>query len=490
MRWISCAIKARSYSPIPASHDHAAGGISLDLLCLQVVNHTYQSAVQDLLALGHELAVYRKFELDHMRRLAHALGNPQHRLPSILIAGTNGKGSTAATVASIAQAAGYRTGLYTSPHLLSINERIQINKEPISDAEFTEIYGRVESAARRLVQTGELPWHPSFFEMLTAMMFGYFASAGVELAVLEVGMGGRLDATNISDPLISVITDIDFDHQKFLGNTLPEIAREKAGIIRPNGTVVLLPQHPQVNDTLGHAIMECKARAVSAVKHIPPVSPDAGPYTMRSEAKAGRNTFPLDFMGTRISIDSPLLGRHQLRNLALAITAAEQLNNTGFSIRPEHVETGVRTTCWPARFQVIPRSAEFPEIVLDVAHNPAGAWALRSALSTFYEDQPLTIIFGAMRDKAIGEIGDILFPVAERVIATRADNPRAATPDEIMLAAQHTGTAVVPSSGVAEALEQAAKVAGPKGVVVITGSIYIVGEALAALGQSPARQSL
>ena len=236
---------------------------------------TYESAVHNLLELGHELASNRKFDLAHMRRLAEALGNPQRKLQSVLIAGTNGKGSTAATLASIVQAAGYRTGLYTSPHLLRVNERIQINQEPISDAEFAVIYDRVERCAHELVERGELPWHPSFFEMLTAMAFEYFASAGVELAVLEVGLGGRLDATNIVDPLISVITDIDFDHQNFLGNTLPEIAHEKAGILRPKGTVVLLPQHPMVNETLGKEIMERDAHAVSAVKHMPPVTPGA-----------------------------------------------------------------------------------------------------------------------------------------------------------------------------------------------------------------------
>ena len=268
------------------------------------------------MALGAELASHRKFDLDHMRLLAGALGHPERRFQSVLIAGTNGKGSTAATLASIVQAAGYRTGLYTSPHLVQINERIQINQEPVSDVEFGEIFGRVDDAAQRLVSEGILPWYPSFFEMVTAMMYEYFASAGVELAVLEVGMGGRLDATNIVDPCVAVITDIDFDHQKFLGNTLPEIAREKAGIIRKGATVVLLPQHPQVNDALGHALMAADARPVSAVKHMPPVTPDAGKYHLEA---TGRNRFPLAFMGKEILVDSPLSGRHQLRNLALAI---------------------------------------------------------------------------------------------------------------------------------------------------------------------------
>jgi dihydrofolate synthase/folylpolyglutamate synthase len=451
---------------------------------------TYLSAVNNLLALGHELASNRKFDLAHMRVLAAALGNPQRKLQCVLIAGTNGKGSTAATLVSIAQAAGYRTGLYTSPHLLRVNERMQINREPISDAEFAVIYERVETAARELVERGELPWPPSFFEMLTAMMFEYFASASVALTVLEVGMGGRLDATNIADPCISVITDIDFDHQKFLGNTLPEIAREKAGIMRPKGTVVLLPQHPLVNETLGREIMDRDAHPISAVKHMPSMTPGAEERNSSSGAPAALDRFPLTVMGEEVVVDSPLRGRHQLRNLALAITAAEQLNHCGFRISARSVEQGIHATQWPARFQVVPPGDDFPEIVLDVAHNPAGAWALRSALSTYYEDRPLTFVFGAMRDKAIGEIAGILFPLAERVIATRADNPRAATPQEIAELGARTQTEILPEDSVRTALERASRLAGSHGVIVITGSIYIVGEVLGILAQKSVRQSV
>jgi len=447
---------------------------------------TYESAVHHLLELGHELASHRKFDLAHMRRLAEALGNPQRRFPSVLIAGTNGKGSTAATLASIVQAVGYRTGLYTSPHLLRVNERMQINQEPISDAEFAVIYDRVERCAHELVEHGELPWHPSFFEMLTAMAFEYFASAGVKLAVLEVGLGGRLDATNIVDPLISVITDIDFDHQNFLGNTLPEIAHEKAGILRPKGTVVLLPQHPIVNETLGKEIMDRGAHAVSAVKHMPSLTPGAA--DVADAAGGAGNEFSLAVMGEEIRVNFPLAGRHQLRNLALAITTAEELNRFGFQISAGDVERGIRSTQWPARFQGIPAEDGYPEVVLDVAHNPAGAWALRSALSTFYEDRPLTFIFGAMRDKAIREIADILFPLADRVIATQARNPRAASPEEIAGLGSHAQTEILLADSVASALERARLLAGSKGVIVITGSIYIVGEALGLLSRKPARQ--
>jgi len=449
---------------------------------------TYESAVSKLLALGHELTSQRKFDLEQMRVLARALGHPERRLQSVLIAGTNGKGSTAATLASIVEAAGYRVGLYTSPHLQRINERIQINREPISDAEFALIYDRVDSAAQALLRSGELPWHPSFFEMLTAMMFEYFSSAGVELAVLEVGMGGRLDATNIADPCLSVITDIDLDHQKFLGNTLAEIAREKAGIMRPGGTVVLLPQHPQVNDTLGREIMERNARPVSAVNYMPPVTPDAAKYG--GAAIEGRNRFPLEVMGKEILFDFPLHGRHQLRNLALAIAAAEQLNQAGLRIHPEDIEQGVRDTRWPGRFEIVPAHAGAPELVLDVAHNPAGAWALRSALSSFYADRPLTFVFGAMKDKAISEIAEILFPLAEHVIVTHADSPRAATAHEIAALAAHTGASILEEQDVSAALSRAMQLAGSNGVVVITGSIYVVGAASAQLSRATLSQGV
>ena len=211
---------------------------------------SYQSTVEQLYALGHELAStpVHKFDLSYVREMLEALGHPERRFASVLIAGTNGKGSTAATLSSVLRTAGYRTGLYSSPHLVRINERIRVNGEAISDAEFGEMHNRVERTAQELMRSGKLPWHPSFFEMLTVMAFEYFASIGLEIAVLEVGMGGRLDATNVVEPLISVIADIALDHQKYLGETIAEIAREKAGIIRPNGIVVTLPQHPQAND--------------------------------------------------------------------------------------------------------------------------------------------------------------------------------------------------------------------------------------------------
>src|SRR6516165_3797250 len=261
---------------------------------------TYQSTVEQLYALGHELAATpsNKFDLAYVREMLAAFGNPERRLPSVLIAGTNGKGSTAATLASILRVAGYKTALYSSPHLVRINERMRVNGEPINDVEFSATYERVERTAQQLLHAEKLPWHPSFFEMLTVMAFEYFASIGVEIAVLEVGMGGRLDATNVVDPLISVITDVSLDHQRYLGNTIGEITHEKAGIIRDNGVVVTLSQHPEANDVIGQAILDHHARGVNAAQYVPPVSPGAAAYLADHPLAApGRNRYPLAVMG-------------------------------------------------------------------------------------------------------------------------------------------------------------------------------------------------
>ncbi len=462
---------------------------------------SYETAVASMFALGHELAQTpsNKFDLAHMRVLLAAMNHPERTFPSVLIAGTNGKGSTAATLASILRASGLKTGLYTSPHLLRINERIRINGDEIGDDDFARLHGEVDRVAERLVEEGQLPWHPSFFEMMTAIAFAHFAREQVAIAVLEVGMGGRLDATNVVEPLVSVIADIALDHQKFLGNTVREIAREKVGIIRPGGVVVTLPQQPEANDVIGNTILDLGAKGVSAVQYVPPVSPGSTQYSVlgtretssisgRAE-KADNNAphsgykYPLQVMGTQILVETPLMGRHQLRNIALAIAAAEEVSKLGIAgITPQSMERGIHETRWPGRFQVLPARPGWPETVLDVAHNPAGAWALRSALSERYDDRPLIFVFGAMRDKAISEMTEILFPLAQRVIATRPDNPRAASPEEIQQDGSRTGAEIEAVAGVGAALERARQAAGPEAVMVVTGSIYLVGEAMRVLG--------
>lgn len=441
---------------------------------------SYETAVASMFALGHELAhtPSNKFDLAHMRVLLSVMNHPEREFPAVLIAGTNGKGSTAATLTSILQASGLKTGLYTSPHLVRINERIRVNGQEISDDDFARLHGEVDHVAEGLIKRGELPWHPSFFEMLTAIAFAHFAREKVEIAVLEVGMGGRLDATNVVEPLVSVIADISLDHQKFLGNTVGEIAREKVGIIRPGGVVVTLPQQPEANDVIGNTVLDLGARGVSAVQYVPPVSPGSSEYRVPGiEKKPGQ--YPIQVLDKQILVESPLVGRHQLRNVALAIAAAVELANAGFrGITPESIERGIRQTRWPGRFQIVSAKGGWPEIVFDVAHNPAGAWALRSALSERYENRPLIFVFAAMRDKAISEMTEILFPLAARVIATRPENPRAASPEEIQQAGSRTGAEIEAVSDVGAALERARALSGPQTVMVVTGSIYLVGEAV------------
>ena len=455
---------------------------------------SYETAVASMFALGHELAnaPSHKFDLEHMRVLLREMNHPERKFPSVLIAGTNGKGSTAATLASILRASGLKTALYTSPHLVRINERIRVNEKEIGDDEFAALHGEIDRIAGHLVEEGELPWHPSFFEMMTAIAFAHLARERVDVAVLEVGMGGRLDATNVVEPVVSVITDVSLDHQKYLGNTVREIAREKVGILRRGGVAVTLPQQPEANDVIGNTILDLDAIGVSAVQYVPPVSPGSGDYLVprgemafttegieehRVESHLYR--YPLQVMGTEILVETPLVGRHQLRNVALAIAAADELNKKRFAgITPESIERGIRKTRWPGRFQVIPSRAGSPELILDVAHNPAGAWALRSALSEHFDDRPLVFVFGAMRDKAISEMTEILFPLATRVIATRPENPRAASAEEIREAASRTGTEVETIANVKTALETALAGAAGEAVVVVTGSIYLVGEAM------------
>ena len=452
--------------------------------------HTYEQAIQFLLGrINYERVTGVAFssddrKLDRMRRLLAEIGNPHEGLKVIHVAGTKGKGSTSAMAASILTAAGYKTGLYTSPHVSAFEERMVVDGAPPSPDHFVDLINRLIGPIEQMDGGADGPG-PTYFELATALSWLYFRDCAVDLAVLEVGLGGRLDATNVVEPLVSVITDISLDHQKFLGDTLTEIAREKAGIIRADRSVVTLPQTPEANDVLGHTILDLGARAINAVPYVPPVSPNSAQYLLpRPQEKAGYIArYPLQVLGHEITVESPLVGRHQLRNIALAIAAAEELSRETFpGVTAATIERGIRETHWPGRFQVLSATAEHPEVVFDVAHNPAGAWALRSTLSATYEERPLIFVFGTMRDKAVSEIAEILFPLADRVIATHVENPRAATPDEIREAARRVAVEIDEASDVPAALAKARVAAGTRGLVVVTGSIYIVGEAMRALG--------
>lgn len=467
---------------------------------------SYAEAVDRLYARGLELAApakgepRRKFDLEHMRTLMRAVGDPQRSFRSVLIAGTNGKGSTAATLGSIVAAAGYRMGLYTSPHLIRVNERIQVSAPshpteytsadaptsagpahllPIADDDFARLYFQVDDAAEHLVSVEALPASPSFFEVLTAVAFLYFAEQRVALAVLEVGLGGRLDATNIVDPLLSVVTDISLDHQNYLGDTLAEIAREKAGILRSNGTLVTLPQHPEVNQAIGEvAATMPEMRAVNAAEMLPS-------RVLHEQARrggvGGGNQYSIRVGGEVVNVASPLGGEHQQRNLALALAAVLELrNHWGYNISRWAMEEGIATTQWPGRLEWVR-----PDLLLDVAHNPAGIWTLRAYLASLPEERPRTLIFSCLRDKNVAEMSQILLPLfdsslpnrkRDHVILTPIDSPRAADVTDLLAAAHKLGVPVHAAPHVEAALNQATVMTPSGGFIVGTGSVYLVGE--------------
>jgi len=461
---------------------------------------SYAAAIDQLSAMAPELHTQpgqqrRKFSLAEIGALLTALKNPHRRYRSVLIAGTNGKGSTASTLASILQASGVRTGLYTSPHLVRPNERIRVNGVEIPDGEFAGLYFRIHDRSQELVLEQKLAQLPSFFETLTAMALLHFAEQGVEIAVLEVGMGGRLDATNIVDPLLSIVTDISLDHTEWLGPTIAAIAREKAGILRPSGTLITLPQHPEANQVLGEVATALGTRAVSAVPYMPerphPAALNGG-GAMADDAHS--SAYPVHALGATITVDSPLHGDHQHRNIALAIAAAVELaTHHGLPVTAASVEQGIRRTNWPGRLERIDTGGV--DWVLDVAHNPAGAWALRAALRSEFglgeeAGTRAVLVFGCLRDKPLSEMAQILFGLFEEVIFAPIASPRATPMAELLAAAEAVGV----RARAAESVEEALTIAEASTVVsetvaadraggqvgarlrVVAGSVYLVGE--------------
>ena len=475
----------------------------------------YEQSLEFLAKLGPELMTVgtpdgpapRKFTLDSVRTLLERLDRPQAHFPAVLIAGTNGKGSTAATLAGIGAAAGLRIGLYTSPHLLHVNERVRTTHaavaqtaatlEPIADEEFARVLTVVDAAARELTANGKLPNYPSFFELLTAVAFVYFAEQRVQLAVLEVGLGGRLDATNVVDPIVSVITDIAMDHMDYLGHTISEIAGEKAGILRDGGVLVTLSQHPEANAAIGEAAVAKGVRGVDASRYLPPMR---GGVTSTRPAVDGsqpttirdllpRNSYELVVEGEVLEIDSPLTGQHQQRNLALAIAAAVELRtNHGFAITNEAMEAGVHDTVWPGRLELLQSpTADDAPLLLDVAHNPAGAWTLRSAVAQLPEAMPRTLIFSCLRDKQVKELAQVLFPLFDarssdpqrrhdHIVLAPIQNPRAAPLDELLAVAHAMDVPAHAAPHLPAALQQARAVTPANGLIVATGSVFLVGE--------------
>jgi dihydrofolate synthase/folylpolyglutamate synthase len=425
----------------------------------------YPDSVQFLYALGNEIQT-AKLGLDRIRKVLDALGRPQDRLRFVHVAGTNGKGSTCAMMESALRAAGLGTGLFTSPHLAEPTERIRIGGAPVSAARFAAAFDRVHRAVEDLLAAGSIDLHTTYFETVTAMALLLFAEERVDKVVLETGLGGRLDATNVVTPELTVITPVDFDHEAFLGKSLEAIAGEKAGILKPGVPAVFARQRPEPAAVLARRAAELDI-PVDRLED----------WTVRElEIDATHSRFRLS--GPReLHITCPLAGAHQVENAA---TAAIALARLGLSDRA--IETGIADTLWPGRLE---RVSLHPEIILDGAHNPAGARALAAHIERFYSTRRVRLIFGAMRDKAISEISGILFPLAAEVVATAPAQARALSPDAFRRVAAHPNLRIARTLPEALAMVSGAAAIDNNDVVFITGSLFLVAEARAIIGGKP-----
>ena len=392
-----------------------------------------------------------------MRRLMSALGHPERAFKSVLIAGTNGKGSVSAYLDVGLRGAGFRVGRYTSPHLIDVRERITFDGKNIGNSHFESRVLEVQETATRLKRRGVIENHPNHFEILTAVAFLYFRECRVEIAVLEVGLGGRLDATNVASPLVSAIVSIDFDHEEHLGHTLAAIAREKAGVLRRKRIAVVGPMAAEAAATIERIAASRGALLESAFQ-------DAS-VTRSTRATIDVRTPQGGYKGLR-----PLPGAHQRTNLMVAIRTMEALRLSGLQLDLKDSVSAMSGAIWPGRLE---RIDGHPPFLLDGAHNPAGALALSRHLQTLRGSYIL--VFCAMRDKHVREMAAELFPGARRIIATRVRMTRAASTDKLAEIGRDLGVNVAEEPSLTRALSRAAKEARRGEIVVVAGSLYLVG---------------
>ncbi len=431
----------------------------------------FQESVRYLLSLGRELAAptqasAAKFNLENITILANRLGHPEQKYPSVHIAGTNGKGSTAAFLESILRHAGYHTGLYTSPHLERINERMRVDGQEIPDTSFASVFSRIHKIIEELLAAGTLRAHTTFFECVTAIAFEYFAESGVEFAIFETGLGGRLDSTNIVTPEVSVITRIDFDHENFLGHSLPEIAAEKAGIIKPGVPVVIAEQREEARKVFLTKAHESHAPVIE----IPETFTIDSLQIVEGRARATVREVRSE---AQFKIAPQLAGRFQLQNALNAFAAIRVLQAAGVRISDSDVENGITAAVWPGRIEKIHAN---PDIYLDGAHNPSAARELAAFLAENLPRRKIIMIFGALRDKAVDEIAGILFPLAAEVIFTEPRTSRSISAAQLAEIAGHHAAHFAVNPDSANALDAALAQAAPTDVICITGSLYLVGE--------------
>lgn len=427
---------------------------------------TYHDAlryIDSLLARAQPHPGPDTIKLHRVTDLLGRLGDPHHAVPTVLIAGTKGKGSTAVMLASIMQSAGYEVGLYTKPHLVDYRERIGVNGTWISPEDLAAL---VEEARPHVEAMERGPWGlPSYFELSVALAFVHFARAPVELAIVEVGLGGRLDPTNVADPIVSVITPIGYDHMDVLGDTLDAIAREKAGIVRDRGTVISAPQNPEPRAAI---IDVCTRRRATLVLVDEAMRWNALGSTLHEQR--------FELVGTQGSygpLRLPLIGAHQRANAATAVATAEALAPRGFLASVDAVRDGLATVHWPAREEVV---AERPYVVVDVAHNPASLAALRETLEVVFSARRIILVFGMIATHDHRACTSLIAPLAETVIVTTPQHvkplPAHVLAEEV---ARYQARVEIIEDRPA-ALERALALAGPEDVVVVTGSFFLVGE--------------
>ncbi|MFQ6069002.1 MAG: bifunctional folylpolyglutamate synthase/dihydrofolate synthase [Candidatus Aminicenantales bacterium] len=406
-----------------------------------------------------------KFGLKNVKTILAACGNPHLKCPCVLVGGTNGKGSVSAMLSHILSRHGLSPGLYTSPHLVRVEERVRVGMVPIPEEELCQELTLLRKLIELLIEKGKLSTPPTYFELLTCLAFRYFARQKVDAAVLEVGMGGRFDATNVVNPMVSIITTVSRDHQDFLGRTLSNIAFEKAGIIKPGVPVVC---------GVKKGMAQRAIRKIAEEKGAPffPVFDRKGCLEVKREDdrlsfiyNSGRDTY---------SYTPSLAGRHQGENAAVALVAAEVLNSEWRCLEKEKIIAGVEEAKWEARLEILARK---PLVILDGAHNEEGAKALRCYVEEFIH-LPLTLVVAFKRDKQIKRIADILFPLAENVIVTRFPFHKTAQPEEVRTRVRAFKEKIVVEPDVKQALKRALYKAGGKGCVLITGSIYLAGEVM------------
>ncbi|MCU0485035.1 MAG: bifunctional folylpolyglutamate synthase/dihydrofolate synthase [Anaerolineales bacterium] len=441
------------------------------------LEQTYQSTLAYLysfvdFSLMHQSSVSPdQFNLDRMREFARLLGDPQKAYPVLHVAGTKGKGSVSALCASALQTAGYSVGLYTSPHLDDFAERIQVNGQPISHSELIQLVNELKPIIEQIPQL-------STFEIATGLAFLYFARREVDAAVVEVGLGGRLDATNIVTPIVSVITSISYDHTQLLGNTLAEIALEKAGIIKPGRPVVLAPQPLEAYLAVEHTAHQRssplyrvgKDYLFTPLRHslqeqsliIWPAIGGAQPEAAYT-AEAEQNQEP-------VKLTIPLLGLHQVENAATAYVALQVAAQVGLFISDEEIVKGFRQVEWPGRFEILQRN---PFLVLDSAHNRDSALRLRQTLDEYFPGNPTLMIFGASEDKDIAGMFAELLPRIQRLVLVKSFHPRAADPEKLADLARQYGCPVKIIPDVAEALLETLSQADPGDIVLVAGSIFV-----------------